>query len=593
MSITLRPYQQTLIDKVYSEWSRGRKTVLLQLSTGGGKTVTLARVVHENSGTSCVIVHRQELVGQICIALSREGLRYRLIAPKNVIRTIVAAELTELGISRFDPTATCVVAGVDTLIRRDEPWMRGVTLWIIDECHHAIGNAQVTPNKWGSAIALFPASARGLGVTATPLRADGLGLGLHADGPFESMVEGPPMRWLIENGYLTGYDIACVKSDIDMAKVRIAAGGDFNLSDLREASARSHIVGDVVENYQKFAPGKLAVVFATDVKAAQNMADNFVEHGFPAKCLHGAMPGDERAIAIRDFRAGRLKVICSCDIISEGFDLPAVEVAIFARPTASYGLYVQQFGRALRPMPGKDRALIIDHVGNVLRHDGPPDVPRVWTLDRYSRRSAPGETVPYRVCANPGYVLADPGGLPWAAYRDAGLSNADMLAAGLLVDRGIPCAAPYERVHTLCPYCGFFPEPATRSTPEAVEGELQLLDAETLAALYAEIPPTMDEFRAAQTMGLPHMVAQRHRNDHAARLGELERLKHVMMWWGGYWSAHGHTDAMVQRRFWHTFGIDVLTAQALKRADAEALRGRIEAKSAIDGIVIPQYSEPN
>lgn len=619
-SIHLRWYQADMKRRIYEAWAMGAQNVLAVGPTGMGKTVLFSDVLHDHTGSACAIAHRQELVGQIAAALNRAGVRFRLIAQPATIRTILADILKDQGISFYDPGAQVAVASVNTLVNIDKgkkaaqyaQWRAQVTLWVQDEAHHVL-----EANQWGRATLMFPnANCKGLGVTASPKRADGAGLGRHADGLFDVMVLGPTMRELIDDGYLTPYQIYTVPCRVDYDHLNVGASGDFAQARLAAEEDGTGLVGDIVSEYLRIAKGKRGVTFVSSVEKAHEVAEAFNAAGVPAMALSGQSDDADRARGVRMLASGELLQLVNCDLFGEGFDLPAIEVVSMGTATASLARYMQWFGRALRlmlsreVMAGYDAltseqrraaiaasvkpfALIIDHGGNVIRHDGPPDVPRVWTLDRYSRRSAPGETVPYRVCANPGYVLADPGGLPWADYRDAGLSNADMLAAGLLVDRRIPCAAPYERIHTLCPYCGFFPEPASRSTPEAVEGELQLLDAETLAALYAEIPPTMDEFRAAQTMGLPHMVAQRHRNDHAARLGELEHLKHVMMWWGGYWSAQGHTDAMVQRRFWHTFGIDVLTAQTLKRADAEALRGRIEAKSAIDGIVIPQYSEPN
>lgn len=605
---------------IYAAWDQGFSNVLAVAPTGAGKTVLFSGILHDHPGAACAIAHRQELVGQIAAALNRAAVPFRLICQDSTRRNILAAILREQGICYHDPNGSVAVASVNTLVNIDKgrkaaqyaQWRAQVTLWVQDEAHHVLAE-----NQWGRATLIFTnPNCKGLGVTASPKRADGAGLGRHADGLFDYMVLGPTMRQLIDDGYLTPYRIYTVPCRADYDSLSVGAAGDYTVAKLVAAEEGTDLVGDIVSEYLRIAKGKRGVTFVSSVAKAEETAAAFNAAGVPALALSGETPDDERAAGTRKLATGEVLQLVNCDLFGEGFDLPAIEVVSMGTATASLSRYMQWFGRALRLMLDKaaqagydeldsagrrariaasvkPTALIIDHGGNVIRHDGPPDVPRVWTLDRYSRRSAPGETVPYRVCANPGYLLAESAGPTWEAFRDAGWSNTQMLEAGHLVDSGIPCASAYERVHKTCPYCGFFPEPASRRDPQHVEGELQLLDADILAELLAQIPPGMDEFKAAQGMGLPHMVAQRHRNDHAARLAELAELEQAMAYWGGYWREKGDTDGMLQRRFFHTYGLDVLTAKTLKRADAEALRGRILAKSELDGIVIPAYSAGN
>lgn len=528
----LRPYQQELKDSIYRAWQAGNRNVMAVLPTGGGKTVLFGSILREFDRPSIAIAHRQELVGQIALALAREGVRHRVIAPEAVIRNIVAVQMIEYGRSYYDPLAPCAVAGVDTLVRREpDAWMRSVGLWVIDEGHHILRG-----NKWGAAAEMLP-NAYGLAVTATPCRADGRGLGRHADGLIDVMVEGPAPRWLINNRYLTDYRVFCPPSDVDLARVRVSqATGDFNPAELRTAVHKSHIVGDVVETYLKRARGKLGVTFAVDVEAAHEQAEAYKAAGVPAEVASAKTPDTVRAGILRRFRNRELLQLVNVDLFGEGFDLPALEVVSMARPTMSLSLYMQQFGRALRPLKGKDRAIIIDHVGNVLRH-GLPDAPRVWTLDARERRgSGKGPSViPIRSCPQ--------------------------------------CTAAYERILPACPYCGHAPEPAVRSSPQEVDGDPQELDPEVLAALRGEANRIMGAPKIPQ--GLTGPAGRAAYNTQLERARAQVALREAIALWGGWRTAEGDDLRVMQRRFFYTFGVDVMTAQTLGARDAEELRGRV------------------
>jgi len=536
----LRPYQAELKDATYQAWAGGARNVLAVLPTGGGKTVLFASVLGEHRGPTVAIAHRQELVGQIALALARERIRHKVIAPDAVIRNIVAVQMIELGASYYDPGAPCAVAGVDTLIRRKEdPWTRSVGMWVIDEGHHVL-----RANKWGKAAELFP-NARGLLVTATPVRADGKGLGRHADGLVDTMVEGPQMRWLIDHGFLTDYRVFAPLSDVDLHNVAVSnATGDYNAAQVRAAVHKSHIVGDVVAHYLRIAPGQRGVTFAVDVEAAAEQCAAFNAAGVPAELVTAETPDAIRVRAVGRLRSGELKQLVNVDLFGEGFDLPAIEVVSMARPTASYSLFAQQFGRALRIMEGKDRAIILDHVGNVIRH-GLPDRPRVWSLDARERRgsSTGPAAIPVRACPQ--------------------------------------CTGVYERVLLACPYCGHAPEPVGRSSPEQVDGDLPELSPEVLAAMRGEVE---------RIDGAP--VIPRHLEGPAARAvfnRPLERqqaqaaLREAIALWGGWRTAAGESVREAQKRFYLEYGVDVLTAQALGAREAEELRGRLLTVPAVAG----------
>ncbi|WP_287278677.1 helicase-related protein [Ralstonia sp.] len=552
-----RGYQVDVFNRSFAAWRAGAKVVMPVMPTGGGKTHLVARVVESFGTPAACIAHRAELVGQMSTALAREGIRHRVIGPDSLRRACTQLHMAEFGRAYYDPTSPYAVAGVDTLVRMPEndPWFKQVGLWVIDEGHHLLRK-----NKWGKAAAMF-VNARGYAPTATPWRADGCGLGSHADGLVDEMVEGPSMRAMIDAGYLTDYTVACPPSDIDLSAVKVTDSGDYSPEQLKAARRKSHITGDVVSHYLKFARGKLGVTFDTDIESATETCAAFRAAGVPAEVVTGKTPDALRASILRSFRAREVLQLVNVDLFGEGFDLPAIEVVSMARPTQSFSLYCQQFGRALRLMvspelmakwetfspeerkahiaaSGKPRALILDHVGNIVRHKL-PDRPRVWSLDARERRtrSAPDDAIPLRVCENPA------------------------------------CNKPFERVEVACPYCATVPTVAERSRPEFVDGDLQLLDPAVLAAMRGEIDRIDGD--AVVPWGAPQPAQFAARKAHAERQNAQESLRKAMAVWGGWQTAQGRGLAEAQRRFFHQFHIDVGTAQALGAREADTLAERI------------------
>ena len=521
----------------------------------------MARVLKRHDNVhSVAIAHRQELVSQIALALAKDGVRHKFIAPDAVRRNCIRIQEMELGYNTFDPLAKCAVAGVDTLVRldADDPFLRRVGIWSIDECHHI-----TVKNKWHKATLLMP-NALGVGFTATPRRADGKGLGRHADGIADVMVQGPSMRQLINEGYLTDYRIFAPPSDLDLSQVDISqATGDFNQDQVRKAVHKSHIIGDAVAQYTRIANGKRAIVFTVDVESSTSTAQAFNDAGIPAASVSAKTPDLERAVTLRRFKSGKLKVLVNVDLFGEGFDVPACEVVIMLRPTMSYGLYVQIFGRALRPVyasgfdlstiagrklamaaRGKTHGIIIDHVGNV---GGPsprhplPDAFQNWTLDRREKRSrtAPNDAIPTRTCPD--------------------------------------CTAVYERVYSICPFCGYKPEPAGRSSPDQVDGDLTEMDPSFLAQLRGEIARIDGECRTPQNV--ERHVAGAIRSRHYERQQSQKQLRAAISLWAGYWrDSAGASDSESYRRFYLTFGVDVATAQTLGAKESDDLMLKVIAR---------------
>lgn len=564
----LRYYQDLMYAEICRQWELGLSFVLAMAPTGAGKTPILGHAIKHHVGAACAIAHRDNLVMQLSMSLARLGVRHRVIASTKTQRAIAAEHAAELGAVYLDPGSRVGVASAQTLAKRDDlaQWCAQVTLVVVDEGHHAC--KQTT---WGKCIDRFThPRCRGLLPTATPGRADGKGLGRHHDGYADVMValvdDGDklgvrvalpgesitcaPAKILIREGFLTPYRVACVDSHIAEFLGDVAASGDWSQAQLKSAVQHSSVVGDVVQSYKQFADGKIGITFTTDVETAGQIASAYRAAGISAEVLTGETDHSVRRSIFKRLSARKLQQVVAVDVISEGTDIPAIEVVTFARPTASLGLFLQQLGRALRLMDGKEYALLIDHVGNFLRHRGGPDTPRTWTLDRRDKRAPKvDDAIPMRVCLEP------------------------------------TCASPYERHLDCCPYCGTpVPEPAERGAPDQVDGVLSLMDEETLARLRGETPETVDALRdRLAATGLNPIYVAANAKRHRERLAVLGELRTAMESWGGIYHERGESDTEIQRRFWLQYGVDVASAGNLSREDADKLLTRVSAAVRVGG----------
>lgn len=565
----LRWYQTDLFHAANDAWG-ANDNVLAVMPTGAGKTVFFAHVVADHVGASICIAHRSELIEQISMALARFGVRHRIIGPDKLIRAICKQHLDELGVCFYDPTARAGVASVQSLtpakVSLHARWIAQVSLWVQDEAHHVLAD-----NQWGKAALLFP-KAKGLGVTATPVRADGKGLGRHASGVFDVLIKGPSMRDLIDWGYLTDYRVIVSETHIDLAGVGIGTDGDYVLDRGKGKAAirGSTLVGDVVQTYQTYAAGKQAVVFASDTDTSKDMAAQFRTAGIAAEHVDGTTDPDERRAIMKRFRNRITQVLCNVGLVSEGFDVPGIEVVILAAKTISFSKHAQQVGRALRllierglmlrwdDLPVVDRlaqiaasdkpkALVIDHVGSFLDvRLGLPDAKNDWTLDDQERKSSSGPTdvIPNRACLNP------------------------------------VCLSPYSRALPACPYCGTKPVPTPgRTGAEAVDGDMTELEPALLAAMrnaVAAVAMPNDVYREQQHIrSLPAAWAGSNVKKHDAHRTAQVELQSAMAWWAGEHRALGRSDSEIFRRFYLTFGVDWLTCQAQDRDAMNKLYGWI------------------
>lgn len=432
----LRPYQDEGEDEIRDHYAKGSRAVLYVLPTGGGKTflfVDIARKAAAKKKRVLILVHRQELLYQASLSLAALGVYHGIIAQPKQVNTIVNKHMEDIGANYLDQKAAIQVASVQTFARpqRLAKYAHLFHLIIIDEAHHAVAG------QWKRSIEAAH-HARILGVTATPMRLDGQGLGVAGGGVFNSMVKGPSIAELIDQGYLCKPEVYAPPNDLNMKGVR-KNNGDYSKKETVKRYRESCVVGDAVDHYKRLVPGKPAIAFCPSVEDAEMAAARFRQKGIVSTSISGDTPDQERARAIAGLANGQVKVLTSCDIVSEGTDIPAVEAAILLRPTDSEALYLQQVGRALRTSPGKEKAIILDHVGNCLRF-GLPDEDRIWSLEGASKDHRPG------------------------------------YSSGNLQVRQCPKCFAAHSPNPRCPKCGHIYEVLQREV-EQVDGELRKIEA--------------------------------------------------------------------------------------------------------------------
>jgi len=567
----LRPFQTKLKFDINTAWENGATNVMAVAPTGSGKTVVVSSIVKDESGASISIAHRQELISQLSQTYARDGIRHKIIGNNATLKAAISSiHMFKFGNIYLNSNAKDAIGGVDTIIKisPNDPFFNNVRLMVIDEAHHCLRE-----NKWGKVSAYFK-NARGLLPTATPLRADGKGLGRHADGIADAMILAPTMRDIINMGYLTDYRLHVPPTSIDTSSIPVSqTTGDFNTDATRKAVHKAEITGDVVQHYVRIARGKLGITFAVDVEAATELAAAYRNAGVPSEVVTAKTPDYLRVQILAAFERRELLQLVNVDLFGEGFDLPALEVVSFARPTRSFALYTQMFGRVLRLMIPKEyidsfdnldnegrRAviaasikpygIIIDHVNNIIPDAGGlglPDKFIEWSLDRRQKRSSNKSTaIPIRICINP------------------------------------VCSLAYERIYNKCPYCNSAaPEPLGRSAPEFVDGDLIELDDSYLAKIRGEIE-SQPKFPYNATSEIVGAIRKRH-----FERGEIrEILCNTIAWWAGYQNTNGYTDSQSYRLFYFKYGVDVATCQTLSAKEMSELNDRIINDLNKEGIIL-------
>jgi DNA repair protein RadD len=362
----LRPYQVETIAEFERKVAAGQRRIIIVMPTGSGKTVVAAEIARKyvaNNERVLFLAHRREIISQTSQKLFDVDLEH------GIIQAGFPPRLTE----------SIQVASIQTMhsraIRGSRIALPEANLIIVDECHHA------TAETWRKIIAAYP-DATLLGMTATPCRGDGRGLG----GIFDALIESPQVAELVDTKFLVGTKVYAPTAP-DLVGVRVQAG-DWVESQLAERMDRPKLVGDIVEHWHRLAEGRKTVVFASGVQHSLHIRDEFLKSEARAAHIDGATPKLERDSLLRQLARGELDIVTNCMVLTEGWDMPDIGCCVLARPTRKMGLYRQMIGRVLRPAPGKVEAIIIDHSGAVHRHGFVED--RVeWTLspDKYAENA--------------------------------------------------------------------------------------------------------------------------------------------------------------------------------------------------------------
>lgn len=413
----LRPYQERVIPRIRESIRRGNRRILVVSPTGSGKTVLFSHMATEtanNHKSALILAHRREIISQTSKKLDAYGCGHGILMAGH--RRSVLTKVQVASVQTFDAR---VLSG-----RQESP---PCNLMIIDEAHRS-----VSPT-YRKIVDLYAGSVL-IGMTATPVRGDGRGLG----SLYDDIIEVASIRELIDEGYLVEPHIFAPTLP-DLTNVRIR-GNDYDEKDLDGALNQRVMVGNVVKDWLERASNRQTIVFAVSVAHSRHLCAEFAEAGVRAAHIDGKTDNEVRDRVLAEFEAGEIQVITNCEVLTEGWDAPVASCCVLARPTKSYGRYLQMVGRVLRPFEGKEDALILDHAGAVYEHGFPEDAGD-WDLDpdrpiEERRRERLAKESQPTTCRN--------------------------------------CFHVYEKRHD-CPKCGWMPTPKTEAI-NMQEGRLHKID---------------------------------------------------------------------------------------------------------------------
>lgn len=361
----LRSHQKEAKGKILAAWDEV-DSVMLQMPTGTGKTFLFTSLIKDllnhykalhKTLNILVVAHRTELLDQISTSLHKYDIPHGFIQgsrEQHLWERVQVASIFSILTSRNEVN-----------VRR-----KNFDYIIIDEAHHSLADT------YKRLFETFP-KAKKLGVTATPWRLN------HE--PFTSLyqklITTPQVSWFIKEGLLADFDYVSIKPDSSIQQLvnstEVSITGDFVGSELDVAFNNQRIRSKVYDAYKKYADGRKGIIYAINKEHAANLAVLYSSKGINAVAIDCDTPKEERKTLIEEFKRGAIKVLVNVEIFTEGFDCPDVSFIQLARPTCSLALYMQQVGRGLRVVPGKERTIIIDNVG-LYNYFGLPDANRKW-----------------------------------------------------------------------------------------------------------------------------------------------------------------------------------------------------------------------
>ena len=364
-NINLRPHQIEAKAKIFNAWSI-YDSVMLQMPTGTGKTYLFTSLINDllrnykrehKEINILVVAHRTELLDQISATLSRFGIAHGFIQgarEQHLWKRVQVGSIMSLLTDK----------NYYNVCRQRFDYI------IVDEAHHSLADTYV------KLFNMFP-EAKKLGVTATPWRLN------HESflSLYQHLITSPQISWFINKGLLADFDYVSIKPNSEVQRLvnnsEVASTGDFSNTDLDNTFNNQRIRAKVYESYEKFAKGRQGIIYAINKRHAANIAELYSSHGVNAVAIDCDTPKEVRHDLISSFKEGRIKVLVNVDIFTEGFDCPSVSFIQLARPTKSLALYIQQVGRGLRVVEGKEKTIIIDNVG-LYNYFGLPDANRMW-----------------------------------------------------------------------------------------------------------------------------------------------------------------------------------------------------------------------
>ncbi len=356
-ALELMDHQEEALENLAQMRSEHKTIALLFHATGTGKTVTAVSDAKAFGKRTLFLVHRHELVEQAMNTFKR-------IWPE------VSVGRYEGGAHDVDSYVVCAtIQSIAQNLDDFEPDDFGYL--VIDECHHG------TADTYRKVMSYFHPEFT-LGLTATPERSDGEDL-LEV---FQNVAHKLDLKSAVELDTLVPVRCIRIKTNIDMHDVRIS-GFKYNSLDLESTIRVPERNQLIVDTYCEYVPGKPTVVFCTSVKHAEEIAERFQAQGVDARCISGSTKSNERKQILVDYEAGKLPVLCACDLLNEGWDSPHTQVLMMARPTMSKTIYLQQLGRGMRKSPGKVFLMVFDFVDNANLFNMPYSMHRMLGISEY------------------------------------------------------------------------------------------------------------------------------------------------------------------------------------------------------------------
>ncbi|WNA15552.1 hypothetical protein [Acinetobacter phage HFM1] len=442
----LRDYQQDLVDRTQQAFRDGYKFPCVVLPCRGGKTAIMGEITKkaQERGTPVILIaHRKELIASVSLSLCRFGIEHQIVASSTAVSEIKMRHYKSFGRVYWDPKSIVIVASIQTLVNRLDTIRPTPKLLICDEFHHFI-----VGSNYDKAYQYF-GKPFGIGLTATPCRLSGEGLGVGFGGYADIMLEGPTVQDLMDMGFVSKYELYASENVIDMSGVKKNREGEFNKKQSAEVMDKPHLVGNAVAMWLEYGRNLRTVVFCTSIVHAEHTMNEFIAAGVSADLIHGKLDSYARKKVIDDFADGVTKVLCSVETLGEGVDLASIaqkdvsiECAVNLAPTNSLSWFIQKMSRPLTKN-GDNVAVIIDHAGDVMSRFGLLEAPREWSLDGEikEKKSNSEATVSIRTCP--------------------------------------ACFRIMESSHKECVGCGFILPIQSREIKQ-VEGELVKIDKEAL-----------------------------------------------------------------------------------------------------------------